>query len=125
MDWRWVAFIIILCADGWLSADILSSPSWVQLLYYPVSLAFFAAGIMYVLDPHWGRKYPRLHKRMTLGGALLTLVVVVLFLLFGEPFLEGVIGQGYRPILFLVYLFLFVGATLFVQRVIAGKWRRW
>jgi hypothetical protein len=125
MGWRRIAVFTLLVGLGWLDAEISSTPSWVQMLYFPADMALFVVGILYVFDPDWGRKYPRRHKRMMIGGAVLTLFAVLLFLLFGELLMGTVIGRGNRSIVFLLFLSLFVGTVLFVKQVIAGKWNGW
>ena len=124
MGWRRVAAVTVILSLGWLTAETSSSPPWVIVLTDLGSMAAFAAAIMYSYDPDWSRKYPRLHKRMMLGGAGLTLIFALLFLLFGESSIESVLGRSSRPVLFLLYLLLFAGTVLFVRRLVAGKWNR-
>lgn len=124
MGWRRIAAVMVILSLGWLNAETSSSPPWVKVLTQLGGMAVFVVAFLYSYDPDWSRKYPRLHKRMTLSGGVLTLVVTLLFLLFGESSLESVLGRSTRPVLFLLYLLLFAGTVLFVRRLVAGKWNR-
>jgi hypothetical protein len=124
MNWRRIVWFIMLCALAWLTAESASGPPWIRLLIIPGGTALFIAGFMNYFDPAWGRRYPRLLKRMTYAGTALTLGITVLFLLFGEPALETVLGRGSRSGLFLLYLVLFAGTVLLVKRLVANKWNR-
>ena len=121
MGWRRIAALTVILALGLLTAEMSSSRPWIRMLTDLGGMAVFVAAFLYSYDPDWDRKYPRLHERMMLGGAVLTLGIALLFLLLGESSIESVLGRSSRPVLFLLYLLLFTGTVLVVRRLVAGK----
>lgn len=111
MDRRTLLFFAIECGLAWPITVSSSSPAWVQLSIFLAGNALFFAIALYALNPHWGREYPRLHRRVILATAVLTLAVLTLFLLFGERSFETALGRGSRPALFLLYLLVFSGTA--------------